>query len=173
MTVTERTPEQVARVTAGHRFEERVSLVLALEGGRWALDPAPFSEGGPLEGRTEGVDGAGCPCDDPDGHDAAHEVAADVTLPSAVELAGLVTAAASANDQAVTLTLSPDAVAVIAGLVAPTSEVNPAGINAGDAVWEEIRAAFALPVFKAWAARHPAADINNNDGKAYDPEGGY
>lgn len=65
--------------------------------------------------------------------------------------------------------LSVDAVAVVAGLIAPTSEVHHDGIYTSDPVWEEIRTAFPLAVFTAWAERHRGGTDGGND---YDPEAG-
>lgn len=50
--------------------------------------------------------------------------------------------------------LSEDAAAVVAGLVAPTSDVNHEGIMTSGAVWAEIRAAFPLDLFRTWVDRH-------------------
>ncbi|MGH3986844.1 MAG: hypothetical protein ACRDTZ_05945 [Pseudonocardiaceae bacterium] len=46
--------------------------------------------------------------------------------------------------------LGDDAIAVIAGLVADDTDVNAQGIMASDEVWDEIRAAFPLDLFRAW-----------------------
>lgn len=63
-----------------------------------------------------------------------------------------------------TPSLSDDARAVIAGLIADGSEhdINKDGITASDAVWSEIRAAFPIELFRAWAT-----DDN------YNPHAGY
>jgi hypothetical protein len=58
--------------------------------------------------------------------------------------------------------LSDAARAVIAGLVAPTDDVNPAGITAPDSVWDEIRAAFPLSLFE-----------DRPDTVNYNPEAGW
>lgn len=62
-----------------------------------------------------------------------------------------------------TVTLSRDAASVIAGLVAPSLDVNHAGVITTDAVWNEIRDAFPLELFHDWAAAHPPTD----DGDQY------
>lgn len=48
--------------------------------------------------------------------------------------------------------LSNAARAVIAGLVAPSWEVNKDGIIADDETWNEIRAAFPISLFRQWAS---------------------
>lgn len=50
--------------------------------------------------------------------------------------------------------LSAEAVAVIAGMVAPSEEVNADGIMTSDQVWDEVRAAFPIETFWAWVAEH-------------------
>lgn len=62
-----------------------------------------------------------------------------------------------------TVTVSRDAASVIAGLVAPSFDVNHAGVITTDAVWNEIRDAFPLELFHDWAAAHPPTD----DGDQY------
>lgn len=64
--------------------------------------------------------------------------------------------------------LSPDAVAVVAGLVAPTDDVNQSGIYAADQVRAEIHSAFPLATFQEWAGRHEL----ERDGVGYAPEAG-
>lgn len=60
------------------------------------------------------------------------------------------------------LRLDEDARAVIAGLVAPSSEVNADGITASDAVWERIRAAFPVESFHAWVQTRTADPTSGN-----------
>lgn len=68
-------------------------------------------------------------------------------------------------------TLSPDARAVIAGLVAPADDVHHAGIVAGDKLWQEIHETFPLERFQQWADGHQLADVGE-DGDYYDPNAG-
>ena len=71
---------------------------------------------------------------------------------------------------AITITLSPDAVAVIAGLVAPSDAFNRDGIYTTEEVWAEIRTAFPHTAFLRWAEAHP--DVLDSGGQGYDPEAG-
>lgn len=62
--------------------------------------------------------------------------------------------------------LSPEAYAVLCGLVQPSDDAAPDGVNhAGifTATWDEIRAAFPAKRFHVWAASHE---------DFYDPDAG-
>lgn len=72
----------------------------------------------------------------------------------------------------VTVTLSADAAAVVAGLVGFDTEVNRDGIYTTDDVWAEVRAAYPLALFQAWAAAHPRDRMLDSGGQGYDPDAG-
>lgn len=57
-----------------------------------------------------------------------------------------------------TVTVSREAASVIAGLVAPSCEVDHADLITTDEVWNEIRDAFPLTLFTHWADTHPPID---------------
>lgn len=61
----------------------------------------------------------------------------------------------SERQEAVTVTLSPAAVAVLAGLVAPSAEVSQDGILAGGEIWAELQGAFPLQAFWSFVADNP------------------
>jgi hypothetical protein len=61
--------------------------------------------------------------------------------------------------------LSQEAIAVIAGMIAPTDEVHAESIMASDEAWEQIRAAFPIEKFHAWAEAH----YDDEDTRFYDP----
>lgn len=66
--------------------------------------------------------------------------------------------------------LSPTAVAVVAGLLAPAAEgINTEGIVAPDSVWEEIRDSFPVQAFRDWAAANADPDGEEH----YNPDAGY
>lgn len=60
-----------------------------------------------------------------------------------------------AGPESVTVTLSPAAVAVVAGLLAPTAEVSQDGILAGGEIWTELQEVFPLEVFWSFVADNP------------------
>ncbi len=53
------------------------------------------------------------------------------------------------------MTLSPAAVAVLAGLVAPSAEVSQDGILAGGEIWAELQGAFPLQAFWSFVPATP------------------
>jgi len=65
--------------------------------------------------------------------------------------------------------LSEAARAVIAGLIAPSSEVNKYGIIADDGTWDEIRRAFPVSLFREWAAGR----ASDGSEPGYWPHAGY
>jgi len=70
--------------------------------------------------------------------------------------------------------LSQDAVCVLAGLLAPAEEdINADGIFTTEQVWAEIRAAFPVHRFRAWAEAHPREELLDGGGQGYDPEAGF
>lgn len=84
------------------------------------------------------------------------------------------------DDGVRTLTLSRDARAIIAGLIAPSPESDPEhgvdseGVMGSEEVWEEIRAAFPVAQFWEWAREREFTDESGEVVETVDSEGnGY